>query len=296
MKDTPAPLVAHYQQVVATRAKCVIIKLRNGVFKRFTEHTKDLVIDGNLYVTGAGISRSAIQQKSGASKDNMDLMGIIDSAEVTDKDILSNLYQDAEMWTFEVNYKDVDMGKNKLTYGRLGEITYGDDGTFKIKHRGITSLFENAIGRKYGKLCHYTLGDTGCGVDTSLAAWKKTGTLTAITSRRRLEDTSRTEADNFFQYGELTMTSGANSGLSVDVKSNTDAGIIVCVIPFPFDLLVGESYEIIAGCNHKLKDKGDVWGSPYTGHCGPAKFDNAARFPGHPEIPGADHVLGGGKI
>jgi len=293
VKDTPAALVSHYQGVVATRARCIIILLRNGTYQYYTDHAKDLAIDGNIYVSGAGVTRSAVQQKVGAAKDNLDIMGIIDSVYITEKDILSNYYQDAEIWTYEVNYKDVSMGKNKLTYGTLGEVTNEDDGTFKIKHRGITSKYENAISRKYGPLCHYTLGDANCGVNISAAAWTKTGTISAIVSRRTFEDVGRTEEDDFFQYGKMTLLSGANNGLTVDVKSNISTGTIHCVMPFPFDVLVGESYSIEAGCNHLLKAAGDEWGTTYTGHCGPAKFDNAQRFPGHPEIPGEDHVVGG---
>jgi uncharacterized phage protein (TIGR02218 family) len=295
MKDTSAALVTHQQGIVATLAKCTIIALRSGAYRYFTDHTSDLLVDGNNYVSGAGVTRSAVQQKAGAAADNLELMGIIDDAEVTNQDILSSLYQDAEMWTFEVNYNDTAGGKSKMTYGVLGEIEFGDDGTFKIKHRGISSRYDNAISRKYGRRCDYTLGDANCGVTVSDPAWTKTGTLTGVTTRRTVTDTARTEADDFFQYGKLIITSGENSGIAMDIKSSSAAGVISTTIPFPFNIVVGDTYVAVAGCNHLLKDAGDVWGAPYTGHCA-AKFDNAVKFPGHPEIPGNDFVLGGGGL
>ncbi len=141
-----------------------------------------------------------------------------------------------------------------------------------------------------------TLGATTVEADgvewETFEAWTKQGSVTGVSSRRLCVDTGRSEANNWFQYGRLTFTSGDNAGLSMDVKRSLADGTIELKFPMPFDIAAGNTYEIETGCNHLLKKAGDTPGSPYTGDCR-AKFANAPNFRGECECPGADGILAG---
>jgi hypothetical protein len=121
----------------------------------------------------------------------------------------------------------------------------------------------------------------------------KTGTVTSVVSKKSFEDSSRTEADNYFQYGVLTWLTGNNTGFQGDVKRSTlSGGQMYLRFDCPYTIQVGDTYTLTAGCNHLLKAPGDTVGTTYTGDC-VARYDNAKNFRGEPEIPGSDEVFAG---
>ena len=90
---------------------------------------------------------------------------------------------------------------------------------------------------------------------------------------------SGTYADNWFAWGSITGTSGANNGITRDVKSYAQATRdIKCQTPFPFAIAAGDTFTLIAGCNG-LKST-----------C-VSKFSNVVNFGGFEFIPGSDEVL-----
>ena len=141
-----------------------------------------------------------------------------------------------------------------------------------------------------------TIGGTTVETDgvewETFEAWTKQGAATAVTSRRIFTDTTRSEADNRFRFGELTWTTGDNIGLTQQVKRSLATGLIELKFPMPFDIDIGDGYSIVEGCNHMLKMPGDEWESAYTGDCR-AKFNNVANFRGECEIAGQDAALSG---
>lgn len=124
-------------------------------------------------------------------------------------------------------------------------------------------------------------------------AWTKQGTVTSVAADNQgFVDVSRTEPDHWFRGGQITWTSGANNGLSVDIKSSAADGTFVLHFPMPFPIAPSDTFTPVTGCNHYLKMPGDTWGNPYTGDCR-VKFANAANFDGEPELPSADELARG---
>lgn len=352
MKGTPAALITHMQQPVTSMAGCWRLQRTDGQVFTFTEHPADLVVDAETYKAATGFSRTAIAQSEGLGVDNLDLQGLLSSGDITESDIRANRYRDAQVWYFEVNWRDISLGLHKLDYGFIGEIgVHG--GIFVAEFRSLAQRLDQEIGEKYGRICRVELGSAACGVvldppvwqageavtlgvirkassydalryvctkagttndtegeptwDTTpgnttvetdgvewqtLEAWTKQGAITAVSSRRLFVDTGRSEADNWFQYGQLTWTSGLNDGLSMDVKRSLADGTLELKFPMPFTVAAGDDYDISAGCNHQLKAPGDTPGGTYTGHCR-SKFDNGKNFRAECEIPGQDSILVG---
>jgi hypothetical protein len=85
----------------------------------------------------------------------------------------------------------------------------------------------------------------------------------------------------YFDYGVMTMTSGANDGLSMEVKSYT-VGQIVLQLPFPYAVAVGDSYSLTAGCDRSFTTCKD-------------RFSNVLNFRGEPYVPGLDKVIQVGR-
>ncbi len=110
-----------------------------------------------------------------------------------------------------------------------------------------------------------------------LAAYTVTGTLTSVTAAYVFADAARTELGDYFSHGLLTFTSGANAGLSMEVREY-NAGKFTLFLPMPHAIAIGDAYSAVAGC-----DK-------YVDTC-IGRFCNALNFRGEPHVPGMDRVL-----
>jgi hypothetical protein len=349
MKSTPSAILTS-----ESVTSCWKLERRDGTILGFTSHDVDLEIDSITYQAASGFSKTAYRQTADLAPDNQDIAGIFDSSSITDDDLAAGLYQGAQVWYFEVDWKNIAAGKHKLDYGVIGAVKRHRTG-FSAEFNNLSSLLSRDIGRKYSRTCHHTLGDSGCGIEllpgdwqaseavvlldvrkattydnrryvcttagttdsseptwnttlggtttdgtaewTTYFAYTLTGTITSVTSRQKFTDTSRTEADNWFTYGLITWTGGLNNGLSMQVKQSLATGALTLVAPMPFDVQIGDTYNIVVGCNHQLKLPGDVWGTAYTGDCR-IKFNtedggNAVNYGGFPEQTGNDLIMAG---
>ena len=85
----------------------------------------------------------------------------------------------------------------------------------------------------------------------------------------------------YFDYGLMTMTSGANIGLAMEVKSYV-VGQITLQLPFPYAVAAGDTYSLTAGCDRSFSTcKG--------------RFSNVLNFRGEPYLPGLDKLIQVGR-
>lgn len=85
----------------------------------------------------------------------------------------------------------------------------------------------------------------------------------------------------YFDYGKITMTSGASIGLSMEVKAYSP-GTITLQMQLPFGVASGDSYTLVAGCGKRFKLD-----------C-VARFGNGINFRGEPFLPGLDKIMKAG--
>lgn len=85
----------------------------------------------------------------------------------------------------------------------------------------------------------------------------------------------------FFTAGKITWTTGANTGLSKEIKSFVAGGSILLQEAMPYPIVIGDQFTIWSGCMKR-----------YTEDC-VGKFSNGPNFRGFPFIPGIDAVLRG---
>jgi hypothetical protein len=82
----------------------------------------------------------------------------------------------------------------------------------------------------------------------------------------------------YFDYGLITMTSGASVGLSMEVKAYT-VGTITLQMQFPLGVAAGDTYSMVAGCGKRFLE--DCVG----------RYNNELNFRGEPHLPGMDAIL-----
>jgi uncharacterized phage protein (TIGR02218 family) len=277
VKTWGAPLRGHYALGTTTLATCWKATLTNGVVVAATSLDRDIVFDGVTYQSIAAYTPSDVESSSNLAPDNLELEGFLASPHVTDDDIHSGIWDFAAFEIFEVNYKDLTMGRNLLRKGTLGEVRAGR-ASFRQELRGLTQHYSRTIVRLIQRDCDADLGDALCKVN--LVPFTVTGTIDSVSENRVLTIAARTEALNWFTAGKFTFTSGANSALgaagadlSMEVKFSAP-GTIELHQAMPFEIVAGDTYSVYAGCTKR-----------FTEDC-KDKFNNVVNNRGFHLLPG----------
>ncbi len=160
-----------------------------------------------------------------------------------------------------------------LFNGRMVEVSPAGSSKFTMTLNSYTELLDVGWPKNlYQAGCLNTLGDTACGVN--LAALAVAGTAasgsTAISIAAALA-----QATDYFTFGKITFTSGANAGQSRGVRQYTKGSpnsTIKLISPFANAPTAGDTFNIFPGCDKKFS----------TCH---AKFANLDNFRGFPYVP-----------
>lgn len=274
MKPISSALQAHLAQELTTLATCWKLTRRDGEVLGFTDHDHDLTVEGVPYLAASGFTPTAMASSSALTVDNLDVEGMLSAEAITETDVMAGLYDHAEISVFQVNYADLSMGRLPLRTGWLGEVEMRG-GRFVAEVRGLAQRLSQRIGAFYSPSCRAALGDSRCQVN--LAPLTVSGSISGVVSRSVLRDSTRTEAADTFSFGMLTFTTGANAGLSMEIKLYAP-GEFTLFLPFPYDVAPGDAYMAVHGCDKTFQT------------C-IARFSNAVNFRGEPHVPGTDRLL-----
>lgn len=282
MKARSAGLITHHGEAVQTRAWCWTITRRDAQVFGFTSLDVSFAIGGVTYEASTGFTPSAIDGKSDLSVPNLEVVGLLDSASITEADLLAGRWDGAAVEIFEVNYLDLTQGSMNLRTGTIGTVSAGRT-AFTAELRGLAQMMQQPVGELFSPSCAADLGDTRCKV--SLGPLTVTGSITTASSARAFADSTRSEADDYFGAGLLTWTGGFNVGLQMEVRSYVQSGgAFVLALPMPYTLQVGDTYSLVPGCRKRA-----------IADC-KTKFNNIVNFRGHPYVPGNDKVLGNAAL
>lgn len=275
MKPLSTELQTHLQGEVLTLAHCWKITRRDATVLGFTSHDQDIVYDSVTYYSSPGFTPSDITSNAELAVDHLDVEAVLDSSFMTEADIMAGLYDFAQLEVFLLNYRDLTQGALNLRTGWIGEVTVGR-GYFVAEVRGLMQSLSQHIGELYSPSCRAKLGDSRCQVNMS--GYTVTGTVTSVSNQRVFADSSRSEASGYFDFGKITFTSGANAGLSMEVKEFLQGDAIRLMLPMPHAITIGDTYSLQAGCDKTLST------------CA-SRFSNAVNFRGEPHVPGIDNML-----
>jgi uncharacterized phage protein (TIGR02218 family) len=273
-KTISGPLKTHIAGPVTRLATLWRVERKDGQSFGFTDHDVDIVFDdGNgllTYEAETGYSRTAISLSIGLGVDNIDLRGFLSSDSITEQELRAGVWDNAQVFISQVNHQDLSQGQLKLLRGTLGEVSIGDE-SFNVELRSLSQPWQQTITRVYTPNCTADLGDARCKVD--LSAFRQTGTVASVVDARTITTTGISGADDFHNYGLLTFTSGPNEGSSLEINNwMLSTETLRTWLGFPFEPQVGDTIEVIPGCNKT------------TDHC-INKFDNIENYRGFPTVP-----------
>ena len=166
-KSITGAMQTHLDTEVTSLATCWEVVRRDGVTFYFTDHDIDLVFGGNTYKAATGFTRSAVEERSDLSVDNMELVGVLDDTAITVADIRAGLFDYAELKSFMVNHEDPDAFSSiKLRAGFVGEAAATQQlEVFRVDFRGLLQNYSQSLGDVYQPECRVDLGSPECGIN-----------------------------------------------------------------------------------------------------------------------------------
>jgi len=281
MKTIPANLATH----LATRETTLAVALKvtrddmSATVFGWTTHDTDDVVSGVVYSANPGLQVTSMQIASGAAVGNMELTTLHDQTIFTTAEILGGVWRNAAFEIFRYNYVAPADGVENLLAGTFGEFEIRQN-TVVIELRDLRQYLQQTVGDASSKTCRARLGDARCGVVLvgSPGFFTVSGTLDSAVSNQVFRDSTRTEAVNWFDEGEITLTSGPNTGIRMKVKSYAADGTFTLALPYLGAVAGTETYDAVAGCRKRLEED-----------CRD-KFDNVIRFVGEPHRKGIDNL------
>lgn len=272
-----AALLSHLQTGATTVCRAWTLRRRDGMVLGFTDHDKDLVVDGVACRADTGMTARALQQTTGLSVDNTEAFGALSAVAITEADLEAGRYDGAEVQAYLVNWA-ADQDFIVQFRGQLGEISRVD-GSFKAELRGLTDLLNRPHGMAYTPNCSAVLGDDRCRFNLAQPGYFVQLQIDSVEDGRTfLFEGFPSFDDRWFEGGRFEVTTGQASGLNGMVKIDRQDGLVRRVELWQSlraSVSAGDSVRILAGC-----DK--------TSSTCRAKFANFLNFRGFPHIPGED--------
>jgi uncharacterized phage protein (TIGR02218 family) len=276
MKTIPDDLAAHLAGGATSLCRCWKLIRRDGQVLGFTDHDRDLSFGGLTFAARTGLEAAEAAAELGFAVGGGDVAGVLASAGIEEADIAAGLYDDATVETWHVNWADTAQ-RLLLDVGSIGEIRRADD-AFIAEVRGPMHRLDEERGRLFRATCSADLGDGRCGID--VAAVTPTGEVAETDGELSLTVLGLGQAGGWFTGGALAWTSGANAGISVEVRthrSRDGAAVLDLWQRTARPIAVGDGFEVTAGCDKRFETCRE-------------KFANTLNFRGFPHMPGNDFV------
>lgn len=280
MRTIPSALQAKLDSGVTTLARCWKLTRRDGVVLGFTDHDRDLGLEGLTFRAGTGFAASEATSRFDLAIDGAEISGALSDDVLSDADLAAGRYDAAAIETWLVDWSEPSL-KILTARGTLGEVRR-EGQAFTAELRGLADALSQESGRLYTARCNADLGDARCKVDLTNPALRGAGTVVAIEGTSMFVASGLDGfAEGWFSAGRLAWTSGANNGLSIEIKQHRLAiagPLLTLWQAMPEPIAVGDNFVVTAGCDKTFAT------------CR-ARFANTDNFRGFPQIPGNDFLL-----
>lgn len=280
MRTLPPALAAHLASGATTLCRAWRITRRDGATLGFTDHDRDLVVDGLTLKAASGAASSESAEAAGLAVSGTELAGALCDEALSAEDLAAGLYDGAQVDLMLVNFAEPAQHV-LLRRGTLGEVRSAD-GAFSAEVRSLADALNQTRGRRFSALCDADLGDVRCGIDITASAHSAEASVSAVEGALMLRLAGLDAfADGVFTHGRLAFVSGANAGFATEVKAHAAAGATARVRLWqrpPFAVAEGDGVSLSAGCDKRFATCRD-------------RFANALNFRGFPHMPGNDFVV-----
>ncbi|WP_439573533.1 DUF2163 domain-containing protein [Phreatobacter sp.] len=260
-----------------TLAIAWILRRRDGMVLGFTDHDRDLDVNGVTCRAAAGFDAAAAAEKLGFAVGSGEIAGALVDAAITAADIRAGRYDGARVEVHLADWSEPGLSV-LLQVMTLGDITR-EGHAFRAELRSPAQALDAERGRLYTPRCAASLGDGFCGVDLSGLTAEATVIAADATGL------TCTGLDDFgpgdLTGGRLVVLTGAAAGFAVEIAGETpvtDGLRLSHWQPPPEPVAPGDQVQVTAGCDKRFATCRD-------------RFANAANFRGFPHMPGIDRIV-----
>ena len=246
MRTIPAPLQTKLDTGIVTLATCWKLILLNTQILGFTDHDKDLIVDGVTYFAATGIAPTSLETRSDMSVDNLEIETILDSEAITEADLVAGEFDEALVEIFLVDWTDTALGIIELKSGVLGEVEI-KEGLAHAEIRGLTQYLQQNLVEVHTGNCGTDLGSGKCKIN--LHRLSLTGTATALVSTapkaQFIDSTLIHRRDTIIEGATLTWTGGSNNTETRTISEfNPYLGKITLSSDNTNDISITDPYDI----------------------------------------------------
>ncbi len=280
--DVPASIVADLAAGVSTLAAAWVLRPKSGEPIGFTDHDRDLMIEGVLCHALAGFDGGEIENAIGARIDQAGFTAAFDDRTLTGADLASGRFDGADALFYRIDWR-VPEHFILLWRGRLGAIRRGAH-AFEAELVSLKTGLEHVVGRVYRRDCGAQLGDARCRVDVADPRFRMAGEVIAVPAAGEIEVSGLAEfAPGWFAGGTLIWETGANAGQSLFIRAERrkpDTALLTFSENAAGRIAIGDRFILTAGCDKRFET------------CR-TKFANTPNFQGFPHMPGEDALIAG---
>ncbi|OGN50166.1 MAG: hypothetical protein A2352_00735 [Caulobacterales bacterium RIFOXYB1_FULL_67_16] len=162
MRDVPNEMAARIESGAAQLCHVWRLERADGTVTGFTDHDRDLVVDGVVCRAGSGWTAGAAESAVGLAAGAASAAGALDDAAITEADVAAGLFDGAVVELWRVDWSEPRL-RVRLWAGTLARIRR-QDAAFVADLEGPLAKLERVVGRTYGRMCDARLGDERCGV------------------------------------------------------------------------------------------------------------------------------------
>ena len=265
-----AAMLLHLAEPITTLCAIWTILATDSTRASYAAHTRALTFETIAY-SPAPVEPSRTVQRIGLEPNSVELFGVFDSI-ITESDVQGGRWKNASVEYQWVNYLDLTMGSVQKLKGKAGEFTI-ENGTYRLEVRSLAQLMHQDIGELTSPLDRNQLSE----LVSNLAPYAFARTVTAVTDRMNFTVGGTAQANDYFAYGKVTFTSGANNGRAMEIKANV-GNAIELQLPMMSTISIGDTVSLLAGYDGTRDQARD-------------KFGAADAFNGEPDLPGIRGII-----
>jgi uncharacterized phage protein (TIGR02218 family) len=249
----------------------------DGIAYGFTDHDEAVDFGGVIFRPDSGLTARAIEQRTGLSVDNSEVVGVLSDVAIAEADVVAGRFDGAAVEAWLVNWAEPE--ERMLQFrGSLGEIERAGV-EFRAELRGLAEALNQPQGYVYQGTCSAVLGDTRCKVNLGAPSMAmETGVLEVVNARTFRILPAPAFAARWFERGQFRVLSGAAEGLVGIVKADRVIGAgreIELWEEVRAEVKPGDAVRVEVGCDKRAET------------CR-GKFANFMNFRGFPHVPGED--------
>jgi len=162
MRDIPDEMAARIESGAAGLCHVWRLERTDGTATGFTDHDRDLTVDGVVCRSASGWTAGAAESAVGLAAGSASAAGVLDDVAITEADVTAGLFDGARVELWRVDWAQPDL-KVRLWSGTLARIRRESE-AFVAELEGPLAKLERVVGRTYGRMCDARLGDARCGI------------------------------------------------------------------------------------------------------------------------------------